>query len=530
MIHFKKNLLLIVMLVIACIPVFFTELPPLSDYPNHLAREFIIANYHQNDFFQKMYEIHFSIIPDLAIDAFMPLLINILHGNAILAGRILVCGLLIGYITGMLCLTKALSGKITIWSYGMVFVIYNLTFMRGFLNFQVSLILAMFLSSYGMKLREKSFGFYVVFSIISSTLLFFAHLMGLFFYLAMMGSNEAYLAYYQYFGKNHHVISVKNLAKSFMGMWRYLFNLILPSILYCFTILSENPAESVYYSAHDKLMQFVSSFFVYSKVLDLSIIGCLLGVLCVAGYYRLITINYRGLVAFIGFIVIYFILPHDFKTTGFLDTRLAVMVGFSCFFIIGISSQYPKIDKGIMILFLVLFSAKSANIAYNWSVWDQNVQNFKQVAKYFEPGDKIIQIDINSNEVKDFYNRAPYGWNLWTGQKTYYHIGALYVTQASGFYQYLFADKDKQPIWVKKQYFDLQNIVDNLPYYKDMIKPNDPNSIYFCHFDKVVVIDNWAIETPDKKIHNDYLTLISGNSTVALYRINKENCNLALTK
>src|SRR5438309_2632898 len=57
--------------VLACLPVWLVEYPPLVDYPNHLARLYILYHYDEVPVFQERYDRAFVLLPDLAMEAFV---------------------------------------------------------------------------------------------------------------------------------------------------------------------------------------------------------------------------------------------------------------------------------------------------------------------------------------------------------------------------------------------------------------------------------------------------------------------------
>jgi hypothetical protein len=54
------------------IPVYLTVVPPLLDYPNHLARMHILLNIPHSEVLQSFYEIQWAVIPNLAMDLIVP--------------------------------------------------------------------------------------------------------------------------------------------------------------------------------------------------------------------------------------------------------------------------------------------------------------------------------------------------------------------------------------------------------------------------------------------------------------------------
>jgi len=61
-----------VCLLLISIPVWTHQIPPLSDYVNHLARMHVIATVDKNPNLAKFYQIDWAIIPNLTMDLVVP--------------------------------------------------------------------------------------------------------------------------------------------------------------------------------------------------------------------------------------------------------------------------------------------------------------------------------------------------------------------------------------------------------------------------------------------------------------------------
>ena len=60
------------------LPFFFIQLPPLQDYPNHLARIHILTQIKENPALQEYYKVQWAPLPNLAMDLVIP--VSLLSG------------------------------------------------------------------------------------------------------------------------------------------------------------------------------------------------------------------------------------------------------------------------------------------------------------------------------------------------------------------------------------------------------------------------------------------------------------------
>jgi len=125
-----------VLLAVVSTPLFSTVLPPLVDYPNHLARLDLIAT-GGNEF----YAVRWAPLPDLAGDLVVPILARVMPLE--LTGKlflVLSFALIAG---GTLWLNRIASGRWRWWPLLAFALLYNRSFLWGFINYLFGLGVAL---------------------------------------------------------------------------------------------------------------------------------------------------------------------------------------------------------------------------------------------------------------------------------------------------------------------------------------------------------------------------------------------------
>jgi len=159
---------------VTAIPVILHPLPPLLDYPNHLARMHAIATIHDDPYLSRFYQIEWRIIPNLAMDALVPLFQPLL--GVYRAGQLFIIVAILLVMSGALCLNRALYGK---WSAAPLLVaplIYNRIFLVGLMNYTFGVGLAMWALAIWIFLRERAWPARLLASSLFCVALFFCHL------------------------------------------------------------------------------------------------------------------------------------------------------------------------------------------------------------------------------------------------------------------------------------------------------------------------------------------------------------------
>lgn len=86
-------------------PLFLVDVPSVLDYPNHLARMYVLAFGAHDPILSRMYEQHWAIIPDLAIDLVLPEMLKFLP--IYLAGRLVLAATLLMPLLGVIACHRA---------------------------------------------------------------------------------------------------------------------------------------------------------------------------------------------------------------------------------------------------------------------------------------------------------------------------------------------------------------------------------------------------------------------------------------
>ena len=172
-------------------PLLIVDVPPLLDYPNHLARIFVLASLPHDPVLARFYAAHWSIIPNLALDLAGPPLLHILPVHVV--GRLLIAAAILLPGLGTIAYNTALGGRW--WSLGVGLVAYNSSLLGGFLNFQIGIGVALLLAAAWLRWREQHPVWAIALATLGAPVLFACHLMGLLFFALLVGGAELFRLY-----------------------------------------------------------------------------------------------------------------------------------------------------------------------------------------------------------------------------------------------------------------------------------------------------------------------------------------------
>lgn len=117
----------------ALYPVFSVEIPPLADYPNHLARAHIIASIDASPELRSNYQVSWPLSPYLTMDWIMSSMARIMPVYEV--GRLFVALTLVTIVAGALAVHLALFKRLSPWPLFVHLFLFNHLLAWGFLNF-----------------------------------------------------------------------------------------------------------------------------------------------------------------------------------------------------------------------------------------------------------------------------------------------------------------------------------------------------------------------------------------------------------
>jgi hypothetical protein len=172
----------------AAVPVLICDTLPLFDYPNHLARMHILADWTRSPDLERFYAIDWRPVPDLAMDAIVPALARIMP--LAWAGKAFVLATLLLLAGGAAALHRTLFGA---WSAApclAFLLLYSRVLLWGFLNYLFGLGLALCALSLWIALGGRP-ALRLAVGTLAALALFFAHLLAFGLYGVMVAGYEA---------------------------------------------------------------------------------------------------------------------------------------------------------------------------------------------------------------------------------------------------------------------------------------------------------------------------------------------------
>jgi MFS family permease len=298
-----------------------TDVPPLLDYPNHLARIFVLKNAPEDPALSRIYAPHWSLIPNLAVDVLGLLLLHVVPIH--IAGRIVVGISVLMPVIGLISYARTISGVRSYWPFAAALLGYNALLLLGFLSFQIGLGLAFVAAAIWHSGREDHLWRTTLIVAVLSVAVFFSHILGLVFLAILLCADEA--------GdrrtwRNPRHLRVRPAA----------FALIFatPVILYFLSDLAADSNDPVWVTWGEKLVILFQPFWNYDWRLDITTAVVVVGAVYVGLIIRAGTLSRPAGIAFLIAMLLFAVAPKAFKGGSYFDNRFllfAMFLLFACF-------------------------------------------------------------------------------------------------------------------------------------------------------------------------------------------------------
>jgi hypothetical protein len=427
-------------------PFLIVDVPPVLDYPNHLARLYVLA--HPDDpVLGRMYAAHWSVLPNVGTDLLGATLLKVLPVHV--AGRMLLALSLLAPPAGAILYARAAFGRWTWWSLGAGAIAFGGLFYLGFMNFQLGLGVALAGAAGWRILRRRAGPLPTALGgAVIGVCAFFCHLLGFAFFALLIGAEEAEallaLRREGHLGRRDLVRAVALLVVA-----------VGPTLLlYAYTHHRLQNGDVLVWRWGAKLVEWMTPFFAYD--LRLTALTAVVVVILGAVVARRSRIAGGVRLALAALAVLFVLAPYQAAGGAVLDSRFAVMAAFLLF--AGIDPQLSVRHARVAAAALAALGlARSAEAAVNWQGRAQDLNDLRAVTASVEPGAKVLSAET------DLPSPGGRGRELSGVFRMDHNLPGLLVIERRAFWPLLFADPSQQPMIVRPPYDGLAGVSQAMP-------------------------------------------------------------------
>ena len=438
-------------------PLLLADIPPLTDYPNHLARYWLIAGGLREPALAPFYRIDwFNAVTNVGVDRVVSLLSPLASG--MLLGHIALAAAAVLPPMGVLALNYAVTRRITAWQALFPLAAWSTTFLMGFLNFQIGLGLALLFAAMDPLvqpdlwriLERRGMGWGVAAIRIPLGLILAAdHLFGLLFYAVLLaglglGSEPLVLRRWQ-------SLLLRLRRAALAGAW-CLIPLAITATHKALPGTEGAPKSfnhSIQYNVMPgKLATLFSVLASYNVFQEMVLAGAIVALFVWLNRCRALTAHTGLMVACVGLVALAILAPSRAAGASWIDRRFPIMALFCALSALQLRKGVsPRFALAVGAASLGLACLQSAWIGWNWRAMDRDMRAVRQVLAAVPAGATILPVQHDPTLALKW--RAPAGRYMFgVGDATFRHFDALAVPLRHAFVPNLFAARGLQPLKV----------------------------------------------------------------------------------
>jgi hypothetical protein len=399
-------------------PFFIFDTIPLYDLPNHMARQFLLFGPAVAGA-DSYYEVHWRLIPNLAIEGTVGLLHNVLSIE--LSIRIFLALTVAQLFLGTLAVRRALFGRAGGLPLAAALFAYTGPLLFGFVNFCFGLGFVLWVFALWLRWRERTLSIPILGLLAAVALL--AHLFAFCVYALVVVSCWAGGAAARW---RH-----GETPRAILSSSRQLLHLAVPAALYPIAMPHDGALVPTYADGWQAKVAALGTLLGFSDpVFD--------GLYLFAAAAGAVVIASRVIVApemrwpLAGLTIAFLLLPHRLGQGTFVDYRVPLCI---VLFLIGSTGWRDAADpwrRRAALLVGGLLALRLGILCAQWAAWQPDYAQYRAAFELLPPGAKLLPLAPAPGRI-NLYDHPPLG-----------HVAALAVIQRGALIPTLFADSDHQ--------------------------------------------------------------------------------------
>jgi hypothetical protein len=493
----------LVIVALVLLPLIYVVVPPLQDYPNHLARMQVITALGHDPALAGFYAIEWSLIPNLVMDLIVPPLAHYLGIYA--AGRVFIALTFLLLLSGPLAVHRALFGRWSAWPLVGGLFLYNGFLFLGLMNYLFGIGLAVWGLATAIALRDRAVVPRMIVSAAFVLVLYVCHLYAVGVYgLGLLGF-EAW-----------------RLGAARPLQWKAAFlDAIVVGLpfLPVGVLLLQSPTWGLVndytWEAQGKMEGVTRLFSVYSDIADVTVLGLAVLAFGVALRRRLLEIHPAGLVILAIGTIVFLLMPRQLFGSWMADQRLPIAV---LFLVIGFVHLEPTATSQRSVkfaIFVALIAVRVVDVSANWLLLSEPLLEVRRAVRAMPAGARLLVANSDEPSGSQAENDA------------LYHAASLATVERSALVSRNFTVEGKQVLRARPPYRDQVDTEDGetpsmsrLLASADGPLPTGPRywDLWPQRYDYLIVM---ATEQGGENPSPTRLTLVREGSGFQLYRVRK---------
>jgi hypothetical protein len=227
-------------------------------------------------------------------------------------------------------------------------------------------------------------------------------------------------------------------------------------------------------------------------------------------------------------VILYVAVPFNIMGASFVDTRIAIMLGFLLFAVIDPVRLPRRTGQVVAAGLATLFALRMTVLAGIWVDHRRDLADLRAVIADVPPGALVYMTYVPPEEAPTYWDKGPRSRILSNLLRTEYHLPALLFIERKAFAPVLFVNPAQQPIRLRPTYERLDREARAIPPHAALVANPDIGSEALRDFDFVLMLEAGA--DPDLAgFVPRCLALVSRTDFAALFRVRHDQAVCAIT-
>jgi hypothetical protein len=514
-------------------PILVADVPPLVDYPNHLARLWLEGGGADAPPLSSMYRIVWDGVTNIGIDLVASVLVPLCGYDAV--GRLFVAAAALLPAIGGLALWRVLHGRFHWWQLSFALLAWNMGLVMGFLNFEIGLGIALLAAAADPALSRSGLAIFAPARIALTGLLLLTHVFALLFYVALLVGLAVGAAF-------RSLLQPRSLMRAARSLLMIGATVALPAALILF-FAPRLPGAQTGANLPSVLSDFQLGFDQFRALPVLKIQSAFVGIRAYADWLDALTLaaielpilfslisgrlaGHAGMVAATaGLLVCYFVFPPWLAGTAWIDRRFALMASLA--FAVALRPELaPRLARILAIFLLAVSLVRTGVVGSVWRARQADVAALSRVLDLVPPGAAILPLEHSART-----SEVPIGRYTVLGEATFRHLPSLAAPWRRAFVPTLFAERGKQPIEVLAPWSEIAernggslasvNALTQPEVYDRDLKGASYLKAWRERFDFALVLNADIPDVHGRFVTPDGLELVKDEGFAQLYRIQR---------
>jgi hypothetical protein len=352
-------LLFLFLLALVCYPVLVTQYPPLADYPNHLARIYVLAEGRGSEFLRLYYTPMIQAQPNLAMDLFVLAVHPPLSIEA--AGKACIVFAFLLIASGAHVLHRVVAGRWSPWPSVVLLFLYNRLFYWGFIGFMVGLGTLLYSVTLWIVLRDWPWRRLAVACLVAPAL-YIVHLFAFCAYAVTIAGYELY-----------GLIKVRAswrvwLRAAAMGAAQF----IAPVALFVFVSPTAEAVDRITWGVFfKKIAGLVYTTSSYNLTFDALCLALIVGIVLAALAWRVASVPRALIIPFALLAALGLAMPEQIFSSYFASERIPLVLAVLALPCLVWAPQRRALELGATLAVGLLIAVKMTMVAQHWRAADR---------------------------------------------------------------------------------------------------------------------------------------------------------------